>query len=135
VEAQEKPIVVVGVTESGSSRAALRLAAQEADYRGATLIAIMAYGSNPVLGAPAARPLATSHNADDERLVAESALRDAVADALGDQADRVQQLAVAGPTGAEAGRGRTYRPRRSSRPGRSRPRISAARQRRPVRPA
>jgi nucleotide-binding universal stress UspA family protein len=35
--------VVVGVDGSGGSRAAIRLAAQEARYRSAPLVAVMAY--------------------------------------------------------------------------------------------
>jgi nucleotide-binding universal stress UspA family protein len=38
------PAVVVGIKGTGNSRAALRLAAQEARYRDATLIAVTAYG-------------------------------------------------------------------------------------------
>jgi nucleotide-binding universal stress UspA family protein len=91
--------VVVGVEESARSRAAIRLAAQEADYRGAELIAIMAYSGERVLGAPAARPVATLRTADDEQIVAEAALRDAVFDALGDQAEKVQLRTVLGLAG------------------------------------
>lgn len=52
----------------------------------------------PALGAPAARPPATAHAAE-ERLAAESALRDAVADALGDQSDTVELRTVTGQAG------------------------------------
>ena len=93
------PVVVVGVKESKGSRAALRLAAQEARYRDATLIAVMAYGGNPALGSPAGRPVAAAHTAADERQSAEWALRDALADALGDQAERVERRAVPGLAG------------------------------------
>ena len=84
-EPMTAPAVVVGIKETGNSRAARRLAAQEARYRDATLIAVMAYGGNPALGAPAGRPMAASVTAGDERLTAEWALGDALAGALGAQ--------------------------------------------------
>ena len=91
--------VVVGVGDPAGSRAAIRLAAEEAQYRGAELIAVMAYSGERALGAPATRPVATLRTADDERMVAEAALRDAVVDALGDQAEKVQLRAVLGLAG------------------------------------
>jgi nucleotide-binding universal stress UspA family protein len=94
-----KPVVVVGIKETGNHRAALRLAAQEAGYRDAVLIAVMAYGGNPALGSPAGRPMATAFTAGDERLSAETALQDALADALGDQAERVERRAIPGVAG------------------------------------
>lgn len=98
-QAPQQATVVVGVEAVAGSRAAIRLAAQEARYRDAALIAVMAYSANPALGAPAARPIATLHTADDERLAVESALRDAVADALGDRASQVELRTMPGPTG------------------------------------
>ena len=91
--------VVVGVEGSGGSAAAIRLAAREAGYRHAPLIAVMAYSGERALGAPAGRPVATLRTGGDERLVAESALRDAVVDALGDDADRVELRTVLGLAG------------------------------------
>ena len=91
--------VVVGVDGSAGSRAAITLAAKEADYRGAELIAVMAYSGERALGAPATRPVATLRTADDEQLEAEAALRDAVLDALGDQAEKVQLRTVLGLAG------------------------------------
>ena len=46
--------VVVGVDGSEASRAAIALAAREARYRGAPLIAVQAYSGERPLGAPAA---------------------------------------------------------------------------------
>jgi len=89
----------VGVGDPAGSRAAIRLAAEEAHYRGAELIAVMAYSGERALGAPATRPVATLRTADDERIVAEAALRDAVVDALGDQAEKVQLRTVLGLAG------------------------------------
>lgn len=94
-----KPTVVVGIKETGNHRAALKLAAQEARYRDAALVAVIAYGSNPALGAPASRPMAATRTGDDERTAAEWALGDALADALGDQAERVERRAIPGIAG------------------------------------
>jgi nucleotide-binding universal stress UspA family protein len=91
--------VLVGVEGPASSRSAIKLAAQEAGYRGADLIAVMTYSGERALGAPATRPVATLRTADEERIVAEAALRDAVFDALGDQAERVQLRTVLGLAG------------------------------------
>src|SRR5690348_16238141 len=96
----QQQTVVVGVEGTGSSRTAIRMAAQEARYRGAKLIAVMAYSGERALGAPAVRPVATLRTADDDRIVAEAALRDAVYSALGDdQADKVQLRTVLGLAG------------------------------------
>jgi nucleotide-binding universal stress UspA family protein len=96
---QQPMAVVVGVDEPARSRAAIRLAAQEADYRGAELIAVMAYSGERVLGVPAARPVSTLRTPDEEQIVAEAALRDAVFDALGAQAEKVQLRTVLGLAG------------------------------------
>jgi nucleotide-binding universal stress UspA family protein len=93
------PIVVVGVKDSARSRGAIRLAAREAALRGAGLLAVSAYGADSALGAPAGRPLAVVHTAEEERDKAESALRDAVVDALGDQAGPVATQALPGRGG------------------------------------
>ena len=95
----QQKTVVVGVEGSGGSRTAIRLAAQEARYRNAELIAVMTYSGERALGAPAVRPLATLRTADDERIIAEAALRDAVVDALGDQAEKVQLRTILGLAG------------------------------------
>ena len=75
--------VVVGVDGSPDSFAAIRLASQEAAYRGVGLAAVMAYISDSTLGTPAARPIATPKAMVEQRSTAESALRQAVTDALG----------------------------------------------------
>jgi nucleotide-binding universal stress UspA family protein len=59
----------------------------------------MAYSTNPALGAPAGRPVATFHTVDDERVEVESALRDADVNALGEQAGEVALRPVAGLAG------------------------------------
>lgn len=98
-ERQQPPTVVVAVEETAASRAAIRLAAQEAGYREAPLIAVMAYSSNSALGAPAGRPLSSMHTAGDEQFAAESALHDAVVDALGEQAGQVELRTMLGQAG------------------------------------
>jgi len=95
----EKPPVVVGVDGTGMSRATIKAAAHEARCRDATLIAVMAYSTERPLGTPAARPLTAVPVASDERLVAETALRDAVAAALGDEAYRVELRTTLGLAG------------------------------------
>jgi len=90
--------VVVGVEDGGGSRTAINLAAQEARFRDTTLIAVMAYSGDRD-PAPAGRPAAFLSTAGEERLVAESALRDAVVDALGEEADRVELRTALGLAG------------------------------------
>jgi len=90
---------VVGVDGTGRHRTTIQAAAQEARRRDATLIAVMAYSSERPLGAPPARPVATLAVASDERLAAETALRDAVAAALGEEAGRVELRTALGLAG------------------------------------
>jgi nucleotide-binding universal stress UspA family protein len=86
--------VLVGVKRSADSRAAIRLAAQEARYRDTTLIAVMAYSAERGWS-PAVKPGAERLTPADDRAVAEDLLRDAVTDALGDAAGRVDHRVVA----------------------------------------
>ena len=76
----EPGTVVVGVQDGPGSRTAIKMAAQEARYRSAP-------------------PVATLRTVSEERLAAESALRDAVVDSLGDEADKVELLTVLGLAG------------------------------------
>ena len=93
--------VVVGVDGTAASRAAIRIAAQEARYRRTPLIAVMAYSGQPALGAPAGQPAATPGPGGDERGAAESSLRDLITEALGNQADHVELRVVAGTAGRQ----------------------------------
>jgi nucleotide-binding universal stress UspA family protein len=77
--------VVVGVDNSGASGTALRLAAQEAQWRHARLVAVSAY--EPPLGTPVGGyPSAALHTAGEERAVTESALRATVTTELDERA-------------------------------------------------
>ncbi len=94
--------VVVGVDGSAGSQTAIRLAAQEAGYRKAALIAVMVYGrERGVLGVPAGQPATAQGTPGDGRAVAQSILRDALIDALGTQADHVECRVVAGTAGRQ----------------------------------
>jgi len=94
----EPATVVVGVEECRGSRKAIRMAAQEARYRAARLIAVMAYNGDRAM-ASAAGPAASSRTPGEERLIAESVLREAVVDALGEEADRVELRTALGLAG------------------------------------
>ena len=86
--------VMVGVKRSSGSGAAIRLAAQEARYRETTLIAVMAYPAERGWS-PAVKPGAERLTRADDRAVAEDLLHEAVSDALGDAAGRVEHQVVA----------------------------------------
>lgn len=80
--------ILVGVDGSAASRAAIAVAAREAAYRSAPLIAIQAYSGEQI------------QRGQDVQRAAESGLRDAVLDALGaEPAARVQVHAVLGLAG------------------------------------
>lgn len=91
--------VVVGVDGSPRCRSAIRAAAQEAGFRGADLIAVMAYQNLPALAAPAGKPAATLRTVDTGQAAAEATLQTEVGQALGGSADGVQTRAVAGLPG------------------------------------
>jgi nucleotide-binding universal stress UspA family protein len=93
--------VVVGVDGTAASRSAIRLAAQEARYRRALLIAVMTYSGERTLGAPAGQPVATLGTGGDQRSAAESSLRDLLTEELGQQADHVELRVVAGIAGRQ----------------------------------
>jgi nucleotide-binding universal stress UspA family protein len=91
--------VVVGVDDSDGSREAIVLAAREARYRDAPLIAVQAYSGERSLAGPLARKESIVRTDEDERIDAEQKLRHAVRDALGDLADGVEVRAVLGLAG------------------------------------
>jgi nucleotide-binding universal stress UspA family protein len=89
--------VVVGVDNSAAAKAALRLAAQEARWRQAPLVAVSAY--EPPLGAAGGYPQAARHTEGEERANAEAALRETVGDELGEQATQADLRVSAGLAG------------------------------------
>lgn len=91
--------VVVGVDGLHNSLAAIRLAREEADFRGVPLVAVMAYSGESAMGSPAGRPLTTPRSPDEQRKIAETALREAVGEALGGQDGGVELRAVPGSPG------------------------------------
>lgn len=91
--------VLVSVDGSGASRAAIALAAQEARYRDAPLVAVQAYSGERVLGEPAARPVSVLRTVEDDRIATESSLRRALRETLGDLAGNVEVHAVLGLAG------------------------------------
>jgi nucleotide-binding universal stress UspA family protein len=93
--------VVVGVDGTEASQAAIRMAAEEARYRQAPLIAVMAYSGERTLGALAGQPVATLATGGDQRTAAESSLRNLVIGALGKRADHVELRVVAGIAGRQ----------------------------------
>src|SRR5215471_9248320 len=91
--------VVVGVDGIPGSRSAIRLALQEARYRGTRLLAVMADGPQPAFAGPAARPVSTQRAPSGQRERTEVILRQAVEAALGDLPADVGLCAVGGNPG------------------------------------
>jgi nucleotide-binding universal stress UspA family protein len=89
--------VVVGVDNSEASKTALRLAAQEARWRQAPLIAVSAY--EPPIGPAGGFPAAAMHTEREQRATAEADLRAAVDEELGDQAAQTELRVAAGLAG------------------------------------
>ena len=88
--------VVVGVDGFDGSREAIVLAAREAHYRDAPLIAVQAYSGERTLAGPLARGNRSSVPTKTSGCEAEQTLRHAVRDALGDLADGVEVRAALG---------------------------------------
>jgi nucleotide-binding universal stress UspA family protein len=90
--------VVVGVDNSPASRAALELAAQEARWRQAPLVAVSAF--EPPLGtAVGGYPAAAMHTEGEQKATAESELRAAVDDTLAGQGIQADLRVSAGLAG------------------------------------
>lgn len=96
---QQAMAVVVGVDGSDGSREAIVLAAREARYRDAPLIAVQAYSGERTPVGPITREESIVPTDEDERIEAEQKLRHAVREALGDLADGVEVRAVLGLAG------------------------------------
>ena len=91
--------VLVGVQGPTWSRAAIQEAAQEARFRGTTLVAVSAYGAERAAAAPAARPAARLHSTTEQRAAAEAVLQSAALDALGADAATVELRVMEGMPG------------------------------------
>src|SRR6202046_5881645 len=90
--------VIVGVDSSEASKAALRLAAQEARWRQASLVAVSAY--ELPLGPVGGFPGAALHTQGEEQATAEAELRATVDHELGDDAGQAKVRVSAGVAGA-----------------------------------
>ena len=90
--------VVVGVDNSEASKEALRLAAQEARWRQAPLIAVSAY--EPPIGPVGGFPGSAMHTEGEQRATAEAELRATVDEELGDQAGQTELRVSAGLAGS-----------------------------------
>jgi nucleotide-binding universal stress UspA family protein len=90
--------VIVAVDGSAGSRSAILLAASEARWRQVPLVGVTAYRTDRT-AAPAGRPLSTLRTRADDQDLAESALQDALLDALGPEHGKVKMIAVAGHAG------------------------------------
>ena len=94
--------VVVGVDGSAACLSAIRVAAQEADFRRTELIAVMAYSGDRSVRDAEGQPVGTVVRGGDERALALSSLRRVVSAALdAGQAERVQLRVVAGTAGRQ----------------------------------
>jgi nucleotide-binding universal stress UspA family protein len=89
--------VIVGVDSSEASKQALRLAAQEARWRRASLVAVSAY--ELPLGAVGGFPSAAMHTQGEEQATAEAELRATVDHELGDEAGQAKVRVSAGLAG------------------------------------
>lgn len=89
--------VVVGIDNSEASKAALRLAAQEARWRQAPLVAVSAY--EPPIGPAGGFPGAAMHTEGEERATAEASLRATVDSELGNQTGSTELRISAGLAG------------------------------------
>ena len=89
--------VIVGVDSSEASKAALRLAAQEARWRQASLVAVSAY--ELPLGPVGGFPGAAMHTQGEEQATAEAELRATVDHELGDEAGQAKVRVSAGLAG------------------------------------
>jgi len=89
--------VIVGVDNSEASKAALRLAAQEARWRQASLVAVSAY--ELPISPPGGFPSSAMHTQSEERAAAEADLRATVDHELGAEAGQASVRVSAGLAG------------------------------------
>jgi nucleotide-binding universal stress UspA family protein len=81
---RDRPLIIVGVSQTSHSPVALRWAAEQAGRMGAELLAVRAWRPSHPPSAAAGRPSVVSRDVEAERADAEAALRDDVRQALGD---------------------------------------------------
>jgi nucleotide-binding universal stress UspA family protein len=91
--------VLVGVQGTAGSRAAIRVAAEEARFRNTKLVAVSAYSAEHVAAAPPGRPVGSLRTSTEERSHAESMLQEATLEALGADAGQVELRVVQGVPG------------------------------------
>ena len=89
--------VIVGVDNSEASKAALRLAAQEARWRQASLVAVSAY--ELPISPPGGFPAGAMHTQPEQRATAEAELRATVDHELGAEAGQASLHVSAGLAG------------------------------------
>ena len=89
--------VIVGVDNSEASKAALRLAAQEARWRQASLVAVTAY--ELPISPPGGFPSSAMRTQSEERAATEAELRATVDHELGDEAGHTSVQVSAGLAG------------------------------------
>ena len=89
--------VIVGVDNSEASKAALRLAAQEARWRQASLVAVSAY--ELPISPPGGFPSSAMYTQSEEQAAAEAELRATVDHELGDEAGQASVRVSAGLAG------------------------------------
>jgi nucleotide-binding universal stress UspA family protein len=89
--------VIVGIDNSEASKAALRLAAQEAHWRQAPLVAVSAY--ELPISPPGGFPGSALHTQSEERATAEAELRAKVDHELGAEAGQASVRVSAGLAG------------------------------------
>jgi nucleotide-binding universal stress UspA family protein len=89
--------VIVGIDNSEASKAALRLAAQEARWRQASLVAVSAY--ELPISPPGGFPGSALHTQSEERATAEAELRAKVDHELGAEAGQASVRVSAGLAG------------------------------------
>jgi nucleotide-binding universal stress UspA family protein len=97
--------VMVSIDGSAGTIAAIQLAAREARYRDCPLVAVTSYSGENARATPAALPAPLAPLAPSqfmpaaEEAAAETMLRDAVDEALGDEAIKVERRVVRGLAG------------------------------------
>lgn len=91
--------VMVSIDGSAGTIAAIQLAAREARYRDCPLVAVTSCSGENPRAAPAAPLAGSQFTLAEEEVEAETMLRDAVDEALGEEAIKVERRVVRGLAG------------------------------------